>query len=275
MPPSTPAPAGRARAHELVDLPGSEPIEVSGHRRGDEVEIELAGRLGIEPDGSTIDAVTGTVTAVSEAIDMTGATWHLAADHPADALHPLVEAVADRKGLATRRDLLQLRRALPVPADDPTRAGAPPIRTRPFRPGHDDEAWTTVNNRSFAGHPDQGEEDTATLADRTAERWFDPAGFLVADDPRRPGALSGFCWTKEHDATEEDPRLGEIYVIGVDPSHQGEGLGRSLVLAGLDHLGGRGIAVANLYVEADNAAALALYDRLGFDVHQRRRVYTP
>jgi len=182
--------------------------------------------------------------------------------------------VADAAGLPQRRDLLQLRRPLPVEGDQPARQAAPTVATRPYAPGVDDDAWLRANNRAFAGHPDQGHETDATLAARRAEPWFDAAGFLVADDADRPGELAGFCWTKVHAATGADPTIGEIYVIGVDPAHRGEGLGPAFTLAGLDHLAGLGIAVANLYVDADNAPARRLYDRLGFTTHQRRRVYT-
>jgi mycothiol synthase len=52
--------------------------------------------------------------------------------------------------------------------------------------------------------------------------------------------------------------------VGVDPRRQGEGLGRVLVEAGLNRLVERGTGSASLYVEADNAAALALYRSFGF-----------
>ena len=163
---------------------------------------------------------------------------------------------------------------LPIAADHPMRAKLVDVSTRAFVPGTDDEAWLRVNNRAFADHPDQGHETALTLAGRMDEPWFDAAGFLVVDDDRRPGELAAFCWTKVHAAAGTDPRLGEIYVIGVDPSRQGEHLGPSLVVAGLDHLAATGVPVGMLYVDESNAPARRLYDQLGFATHRRRRVYT-
>lgn len=226
-----------------------------------------------DADDDRVDAVVDVARSILADPRFASAAPILAAGHPAESFHALPEALADRLAFRPSRLLLQLRRPLPVPADHPLREG-PAVAVRPIEPA-DDEAWIRVNNRAFAAHPDQGRETPETLATRRAEPWYDPAGFLVADDPDRPGELSGFCWTKVHEATDIEPALGEIYVIGVDPSHRGEGLGPAFVLAGLDHLTAVGTPVANLYVEADNEPALSLYDRLGFTVHERRRVYEP
>ena len=176
------------------------------------------------------------------------------------------------------RTTLQLRRGLPVPAGrrGPPPADGPPT-LRAFRPGTDEAAWLDVNRRAFAWHPDQGDWDRDDLLAREAQPWFGADGFLVHDADRRPedragggpGAIDGFCWTKVHE--DHEPPLGEIYVIGVDPAVHGHGLGRALVLAGLDHLTGLGLEVAMLYVEADNDAALHLYRRLGFVDHLAHR----
>jgi mycothiol synthase len=63
--------------------------------------------------------------------------------------------------------------------------------------------------------------------------------------------------------------LGEVYVLGVDPSAQGLGLGGVLLDCGLSHLLARGCDQVLLYVEADNTVALRLYERSGFTEYDR------
>ena len=140
------------------------------------------------------------------------------------------------------------------------------VVTRPFRPGVDEAAWVAVNNRAFAAHPEQGGWTVDTLLARESEPWFDPDGFLLHE---RDGRLAAFCWTKLHDPDESTPqRLGEIYVIGVDPDFQGLGLGSQLTLAGLESIVARGVETAILYVDSANTTAVAMYERLGFTVHR-------
>jgi len=147
---------------------------------------------------------------------------------------------------------------------------------RSFRIGEDEAAWVPVNNRAFAGHPEQGAWTVEMLQAREQEDWFDPEGFVLAFDAASEGGrLAGFCWTKVHPAQppREPDALGEIYVIGADPSRHGRGLGRALTTAGLESLAGRGITVGMLYVDADNVAAVGLYRALGFVTHRTDRAY--
>ena len=171
-------------------------------------------------------------------------------------------------GFVPERDLLQMRVHLPLPAD--VVAATRPLATRSFVVGRDEEAWVDTNNRAFADHPEQGGWSVAQLRERMAADWVDLDDFLIADDPDGPG-LIGACWTKVH--RDRTPVLGEIYVIDVDPRHHGQGWGRSLTVAGLTHLAGRGITVGMLYTDATNVAAVALYRSLGFTIDHIDRSY--
>ncbi len=175
------------------------------------------------------------------------------------------ERLARHAGLVLVREVLQLRRALP--ADPP-----PPLALRPFRSGVDDQAFLDVNNRAFHWHPDQSGWTVDDLRRHEAEPWFDADGFLLHE---RDGRLVGFCWTKVHPATDEDPAMGEIYVIATDPDVEGQGLGRALTLAGLAHLAARGLEVGMLHVEGSNTRARHLYERLGFTEHSAHRWWAP
>jgi mycothiol synthase len=197
----------------------------------------------------------------------------------AHGLHPAGEFLAGTLGFDSQRVLWQMRRSLyaPLPAMH-LPAG---VRIRTFVPGQDDEAWLAVNAAAFAEHPEQGRWTATDLSRRQAESWFDADGFLLAE---RGSDLVGFHWTKVHgtdaatteahghghsdlsvpDSDHGHERLGEVYVVGVLPSERGTGLGRALVLAGLNLLRASGLPTAMLYVDADNKPAIGLYERLGF-----------
>jgi mycothiol synthase len=201
---------------------------------------------------------------IDAAIDVVGAagggTVNWWVFEPTSAHRALAEAAGMRDG----RRLHQMRRALPT--------GIPTtISTRAFVPGTDDLAWLHVNNRAFADHSEQGGWTLDTFCQRQHEAWFDAAGFRVHD---RDGRMAGFCWTKVHPPGDDDlePR-GEIYVIAVDPDFRGLGLGKQLTLAGLEHLADDGIEIGMLYVDADNIAAVTMYEHLGFRVHSTNATF--
>ncbi|WP_327068276.1 mycothiol synthase [Kitasatospora sp. NBC_01250] len=196
-----------------------------------------------------------------------------AVDFWAHGGHPAARRLAEAFGAELVRELRQMRRTAAAPAEVPLPEG---VTLRTFRPGADDEAWLRLNALAFAHHPEQGSWTARDLADRIAEPWFDPAGFFLA--VRGAGTaderLVGFHWTKVHPATAAEPELGEVYVVGVDPAEQGNGLGKALTAAGLRHLAAdRGLPTVLLYVDADNVAAVRVYERVGFTVHEVDLMY--
>jgi mycothiol synthase len=237
-------PDGQARAYAQISAAaGGAQLEAVGNDPAERLDVAETALDAFAADGG--GAVTWWVD------DTDPATAQLAAAH----------------GMTPARQLHEMRR--PLPADEHAT-----IATRAFRP-NDADAWLAVNNRAFSGHPEQGGWTAEVLAARVAEPWFDPQGFrLYEADADGSHRLAGFCWTKVHPPTATDPRLGEIYVIAVDPDFGRRGLGRELTLAGLDSLSERGIGTACLYVDAANSAAFELYRRLGFHVHRTRTAFS-
>jgi len=244
---------------------GAAPVgyaQASGDRSTREYAVELV----VDPEATRLDEVAAALTgAVVDQVSVLGGgtlrLWVPEASGGDDDL-------ARRHGFSPERDLLQMRCPLPLSAPssrDPS-IGALPLRS--FRPGSDEAAWLTTNNRAFATHPEQGHWDLDTLLEREREEWFDPAGFLVLE---AEGRMAGSCWTKIHARTT--PPMGEIYVIGVDPDFHGRGWGRALTRAGLEWLADQGLSLGMLYVDADNRAAVRLYRSMGFTQDHADRSY--
>lgn len=181
------------------------------------------------------------------------------------------QATAAALGLVAVRKLVQMRRSL---ADVPDEVSpGPGVQIRTYAGTDDDAELLRVNNAAFAQHPEQGGWTETDLAERRGEPWFDPTGlFLAFGDSAgdQPGRLLGYHWTKVH---LDQPALGEVYVVGVDPSAQGRRLGQTLTAVGVGYLARRlntaeaADPTVMLYVESDNVPAVRTYQRLGFTTY--------
>jgi [ribosomal protein S18]-alanine N-acetyltransferase len=90
--------------------------------------------------------------------------------------------------------------------------------------------------------------------------------YLVADDD---GAVVGYA------GLMAVGRQADVQTVAVAPGQQGHGYGATLLRALLDEATRRGCAEVLLEVRVDNAAALHLYEKAGFERISVRRGYYP
>jgi ribosomal protein S18 acetylase RimI-like enzyme len=85
------------------------------------------------------------------------------------------------------------------------------------------------------------------------------------------GAVVGFTAVDLPDGEEH----GEIYMIAVDPEHQGEGVGSKLTESAVDRMraAGRRLAIVNTGGDPGHAPARATYERAGFVSLPQRQYY--
>jgi mycothiol synthase len=268
--------AGDTPDHALLTLALYAPDEDSDPSSGQ----DLAGFAAVveEPDGTGVVeiAVHPSYRNQGVADRLVGALQDRRGFHGLKAWsHGNHEAAADlaaRYGYVPVRELWKMRMTTAA-ADLPDVVLPEGVSIRAFVPGQDEEAWLAANRAAFVHHPEQGSLTRADLEARMAEPWFDPAGFLLAVNGE--GRLLGYHWTKVHPQHGSHPAIGEIYVVGVTPEAQGSGLGKALTVAGIKHLQSLGLHAVMLYVDADNAPAVALYRRLGFTRWDMDVMYGP
>ncbi|HET7407190.1 MAG TPA: mycothiol synthase [Mycobacteriales bacterium] len=230
------------------ELVGYAHLDVSDPVEGPSAELTVAPHARRRGHGRAL---------VDALLDESGGNLRLWAHGEGDA----ARALAGKLGFRQDRVLWQMRRSLYAPLPEPRLPAGITIRT--FVVGRDEEGWVAVNARAFAEHPEQGTWTIEDLRLREREPWFDASGFFLAE---HGDDLVGFHWTKVHgaDGSHHHEPIGEVYVVGVDPSMQGKRLGPALTLVGLRHLRARGLSQVMLYVDETNTPAIGIYEELGF-----------
>jgi len=141
-------------------------------------------------------------------------------------------------------------------------AGA--YRLRTWR-SEDLGAWLRIRNGIFNGSMDE-----AGFRRTYGPHNFDPAGWFFVCDGDEPVGIAAVVLTGERSA----PTRGGYFVgVGVLPEYLGRGLGRALMIAGLNYCVERGLSPVSLNTEPFREAAVALYLKLGFDIIARAYRY--
>ena len=140
------------------------------------------------------------------------------------------------------------------------------ITLHTFVRGRDEQLLTDVRNTSFAEHYGSVPRTVEEMAYRTTQPGFHDEGLFFAFDGDK---AAGFCYTSR-DPREWERRgesVGHIQLLGVVPEYRGRGLGRALLLQGVNYLR-QYVSLVELGVEGKNDTALALYESAGFKRHK-------
>lgn len=109
---------------------------------------------------------------------------------------------------------------------------------------------------------------TDRLSKRRMRHWVqaDNRVFLVILDA---GNVVGYCLILLHKGT----RLARLYSIAIDAGARGKGLGRRLLAAGEEAAADQGRLFMRLEVARNNAAAISLYEHMGYVIFDEKQDY--
>ncbi len=125
----------------------------------------------------------------------------------------------------------------------------------------DEEA--SVSSAVFGGTEEQARAFCeAALADPSREAFLAMAA-------EGPVGLLGLAGAAVAGTASAGGARAMVYGLGIVPAYRRRGYGRDALLACLEVLGRRGVREVELEVDADNAAAIALYGRAGFEERSR------
>ena len=167
---------------------------------------------------------------------------------------------------------------LDLPPDRPMPAPAWPatVAPRPFHRDDDLEPWVALFNAAFAGHATPLQLDAGLMRASKVDEDSRDEDLLLIADAADPDRFVGFAACEPRFIDGHVKPRAEIWTIGVDPSRQGQGIGRQLLRWGVSHLRGLGVETISLSVNGRNERALALYESDGFvRTHTRDRWARP
>ncbi|MDQ2808905.1 MAG: GNAT family N-acetyltransferase [Chloroflexota bacterium] len=179
-------------------------------------------------------------------------------DHDAYGLR-----VLERHGMAPVRYFFTMQRLLAESIPDPQ---FPPDYTlRPNAGGAELEHWIDAFNQSFIDHWNHHDLSLEDHQHWLTEPDYNADRDLVAIAPDGTLAAFCFCGVNSDYNTRNHTHEGWIHMLGTRRGYRQIGLGRAMLLAGLQRLQHEGLATAKLSVDAENpTGALRLYESVGF-----------
>ncbi|MEQ8996501.1 MAG: GNAT family N-acetyltransferase [Coleofasciculus sp. B1-GNL1-01] len=171
--------------------------------------------------------------------------------------------ILERCGFKRDRYFFTMTRSLQEPIPEPK---LPDGFTLGYSKGKEDvEAYVELYNQTFIDHWNYHELTVERILHELQDPYYKPELSLLAMAP--DGTYAAFCYCRVN--PEENQRNGrsegEIAVLGTRRGFRKQGLGRAMLLAGMQQLKAAGVETAKLGVDAKNlSGALRLYESVGF-----------
>lgn len=131
------------------------------------------------------------------------------------------------------------------------------FQLRHFLP-KDEESLCALQNLAFAGSWGFRPNTVEEIGYLVNSSLCHPEGVLFITEGQR---MVGYCWTMDDPIEKEK---GYIRMMGIDPLYRNRGLGRAILVAGIEHLRKRGMKAIELLVDSRNPSAKRLYRSVGF-----------
>ncbi len=177
-------------------------------------------------------------------------------------------ALLERCGFKVDRYFFTMERSLSLPIPESQLPAT--FTMRQVRGNEDSEAWVELFNQSFIDHWNHHELTVESYKHWLTEPDYKPELDLVA--VAADGTFAAFCHC--HISLEDNKRSGRnegwISTLGTRRGFRRMGLGRAMLLAGMQQLKAKGVDTARLGVDSENpSGAGRLYESVGFG-----KVYT-
>ncbi len=172
-------------------------------------------------------------------------------------------ALLEKHGFTVARYFFRMGRPLDEPIPEPQ---FPEGFTLRYVAGPEEaETWVACFNQSFIDHWNHHDMRVEDRKHWMSEPYYQAERDLIAVAP--DGTFAAFCWCSIN--PQENARTGRnegwINILGTRRGYRKIGLGRAMLLAGLQRLKADGVDMAVLGVDAENpTGALRLYESVGF-----------
>lgn len=172
-------------------------------------------------------------------------------------------ALLERSGFTAERYFFTMERSLSQPIPEPQLPEG--FVVRQMQGEQDIQAWVEMYNQAFIDHWNHHELTVERMQYELKNPYYKPELDLIAT--ATDGTFASFCHCRinPEDNKRNGRHEGLIICLGTRRGFRHQGLGRAMLLAGMQRLQAAGVEIAKLGVDVENpTGALRLYESVGF-----------